>query len=226
MKRTYFRIGVVYILITIWSITGCSEKFLDHQVYYGTVVDYTGFDGCGYIIELENGNRLEPVEMADTGFTFRDGQRVALTYTEVNLASICMVGQTVRIESIREVGCIPIQDLPISFRWEDLPNDPFTINSTTIVDDCLEINLSYSGGCETHQFTAFQLPVFCGTPPVPPPMLVLCHEDHNDPCEAYISETVSIDLISLRKTGAHATQFILTLNYDGANYQKTLTYKY
>jgi len=226
MKGTYLNISVASILIAIWSFTGCSEKIMEPQEYYGIVVDYTGFDGCGFVIELDNGSRLEPVQMADTGFTFRDGQRVALTFTAVNLASICMVGQTVRIESIREVGCIPIQDLPISFRLEDLPNDPFTINSTTIVDDCLEIHLSYSGGCEIHQFTAFQLPVWCGTPPIPPPMLVLCHEDRDDPCDAYINETISIDLTSLRKAGAHATQFILTLNYDGASYQKTLTYKY
>jgi hypothetical protein len=227
MKRRIFHLKPIMVLVLALSFTGCTKDFMDQQKeFYGTVVDYTGFDGCGFIIELDGGQRLEPVELADTGFIFRDGQRVAVTYTPLDLASICMVGPTVRIETIRQVGCLPIRDLPITFAWGDLPNDPFTIHSAAIVGDCLRVKLSYSGGCKTHQYSVFKLPVFCGTPPVPPPTLVMCHEAHGDLCEAAITETISVDLTSLQDPAGHTTHFVLTLNYEGSDYQETFTYKY
>ena len=69
----------------------------------GTVKDYTGMDGCGYVIELDNGSKLEPVKVDNT-FTFADKQRVALSYKELkDLASICMVGKMAEITSIYEI---------------------------------------------------------------------------------------------------------------------------
>jgi len=70
----------------------------------GTVKDYTGFDGCSYIIELDIGKKLEPV-LVDTPFVFRDNQRVKLSYRELpEFASICMVGIIAEITCIEEIG--------------------------------------------------------------------------------------------------------------------------
>lgn len=69
----------------------------------GTVKDYTGLDGCGLLIELENGDKLEPMEVADD-FELKDGQKIAFDYEEVeDVASICMVGKIVRITCIKAV---------------------------------------------------------------------------------------------------------------------------
>ncbi len=69
----------------------------------GTVKDYTGLDGCGLLINLDNGETLEPVEMVPN-FVLKEGQRVRLSYTELtDRASICMAGKIVRIDCIEEL---------------------------------------------------------------------------------------------------------------------------
>lgn len=69
----------------------------------GTVKDYAGLDGCGLLIELKNGDKLEPMEVVDD-FKLKDGQNIAFDYEEVeDMASICMAGKIVRITCIKEV---------------------------------------------------------------------------------------------------------------------------
>jgi hypothetical protein len=68
----------------------------------GTVKDYAGLDGCGLLIELENGKKLEPAEVVDD-FALKDGQQIAFDYEEMpEMASICMAGKIVRITCIKE----------------------------------------------------------------------------------------------------------------------------
>ncbi|MEM1324690.1 MAG: hypothetical protein AAGI23_01990 [Bacteroidota bacterium] len=69
----------------------------------GTVKDYAGLDGCGLLIELEDGKRLEPAEVADD-FELKDGQQIAFDYEIMpEMASICMAGKIVRITCIKEI---------------------------------------------------------------------------------------------------------------------------
>ncbi|MBN1416918.1 MAG: PKD domain-containing protein [Bacteroidales bacterium] len=73
-------------------------------IHTGTVRDYTGLDGCHYIIELDSGPKLEPVHVPDS-FEFYDGQRVILGYEPLlDVASICMVGIPAYITCIREIS--------------------------------------------------------------------------------------------------------------------------
>ena len=86
-----------------------------------TVRDLTGLDGCGWVFELEDGTRLEPLRMLYCGnpplpkevtedplydFVFEDGKRVFITYTETPSPSICMVGPVVEITCIKEAASI------------------------------------------------------------------------------------------------------------------------
>lgn len=84
-----------------------------------TVRDLSGLDGCGYVFELNDGTRLEPFfsplfcgtpplpkEVTENplyNFQFEDGKKVLISYEPVDAASICMVGQTVKILCIQEV---------------------------------------------------------------------------------------------------------------------------
>lgn len=85
---------------------------------FATVRDLTGLDGCGFVFELEDGTRLEPVrtlfcgtpplpkeatEDPLYGFEFVDGKRVKISYEETGDMSICMVGPTVKITCIKEI---------------------------------------------------------------------------------------------------------------------------
>jgi hypothetical protein len=84
-----------------------------------TVRDLTGLDGCGFVFELEDGNRLEPLRILYCGtpsapnetkdnplldFEFVDGKKVMINYEILpNYGSICMVGPIVKIKCISEV---------------------------------------------------------------------------------------------------------------------------
>ena len=69
-----------------------------------TVKDNTGLDGCGFLIVLDNGQRLEPLVMEDKTFKFKDGQRIRLNYEqELEMMSVCMGGMGVKVTCIEEV---------------------------------------------------------------------------------------------------------------------------
>ncbi len=87
-----------------------------------TVRDLTGLDGCGFVFELTDGTRLEPMRLMYCGtsplpkevtedplydFQFVDGKQVRLGYEEIqDAASICMVGKIVRITCIEEINSV------------------------------------------------------------------------------------------------------------------------
>jgi hypothetical protein len=82
-----------------------------------TIRDLTGLDGCGWVFELEDGTRLEPVwdqgfcgfgEIGEkkslNDFELVDGKPVLINYQIVeNGVSICMVGPVVKITCISEI---------------------------------------------------------------------------------------------------------------------------
>ena len=67
-----------------------------------TVKDFSGLDGCTFLIILENGDKLLPAKLNDESFSFRDGQKIRFDYKEMKDAmSICMAEK-----KIVEVTCI------------------------------------------------------------------------------------------------------------------------
>lgn len=87
-----------------------------------TVKDLRGLDGCGFVFVLADGTRLEPqmppicgfgpmpFEMADDplyGFEWVDGKEVTIAYEPApEMASICMVGEVVKITCVSEVAVL------------------------------------------------------------------------------------------------------------------------
>jgi hypothetical protein len=69
-----------------------------------TIKDYTGLDGCGMLIVLENGNEIEPSNLNSfsSSVSISDGQKVWVKYHEIGGASICMVGAIVQIDELEE----------------------------------------------------------------------------------------------------------------------------
>ncbi len=56
-----------------------------------TVKDFTGLDGCGLMIVLDNGDKLIPNTISDANFELREGQRIKISYTELeDMMSSCM----------------------------------------------------------------------------------------------------------------------------------------
>ncbi len=71
--------------------------------------------------------------------------------------------------------------------------DKYVLNSATIIDHRLELNVSYSGGCEKHQFTLLSTGVFLESFPVQL-KVDLAHNANNDSCEAWLTDDYYFDL--------------------------------
>jgi hypothetical protein len=110
---------LLYILLIVAGFTQCDDDDTQCSIQ-ATVKDLTGLDGCGFVFELEDGSRIEPVrpnlfcgtppipkaitEDPLYGFEFVNGKRVKISYEETGGPGICMVGPIVKITCIEEIG--------------------------------------------------------------------------------------------------------------------------
>jgi hypothetical protein len=85
------------------------------------------------------------------------------------------------------------------------PSDPFTVDNIAIVDDCLELTVSYSGGCETHTFSPCWDTSFAESNPVQA-WLWVDHDAMNDACDAIIQDMWIIDLGAIKQAWQDAYQ--------------------
>jgi hypothetical protein len=103
-KGSMFRSVLFIFIATI--LTTCVDHSMESDCgTHATVKDLTGFDGCGFIFELEDGTRLEPMFLREeplSTFEFADGKKVVIGYEEKPSASVCMIGKTVKIICIQE----------------------------------------------------------------------------------------------------------------------------
>ena len=79
----------------------------------------------------------------------------------------------------------------------DWGTDDFVLNDAEISDDTLRLNVSYGGGCETHQFTLVTSGVFMESFPVQL-AITIAHNANNDPCEAFLTDDYHFDLTAIK----------------------------
>lgn len=75
--------------------------------------------------------------------------------------------------------------------------DRYVLNAATITSDTLTINVSYSGGCATHQFTLVASDSFLESFPVQL-RITLAHNANNDLCRAWLTGDYHFDLTSIK----------------------------
>jgi len=80
---------------------------------------------------------------------------------------------------------------------ESLKFDHYNLNDIKIVGDSIKINISYSGGCREHEFKLIAQNCF-EEDDSPKAKLVLSHNSNSDPCERYITEEHSFNLLPLK----------------------------
>ncbi len=81
-------------------LTACPAERCEDGVD-ALILDYSELDGCGWIIMLETGERLEPVNLHQYDIEPVDSLPVNITYTVIkDMVSICMVGKIVHINCI------------------------------------------------------------------------------------------------------------------------------
>lgn len=213
MKRKLFLFAIFAIFIT--ACQNNDEEIKIEEI--GMVVDYAGAGNCGFIIELENGNRIQPLYYPE-GFTFSQGQRVHVEYVELlNIVPSCDRGMPAEIVFVEELNCAPYIDLYFS-NYDSLARDPIYLHEAFVDGDCLQIKLSYSGGCKEHTIDlALMHPWTASSSTVP--TFEIRHNANGDMCEAFFTRELRYDLIPLKMEGFK--KFVLTAKLaDGGIYNK------
>lgn len=93
---------------------------------------------------------------------------------------------------IYDTNCLNV----ISIAFGDtvnFPLDVYQIDTALLINNTLNIKVSYSGGCENHNFKLYTEGNFCGTPPCNI-NLKLSHNSNGDLCNAYLSEELCFDI--------------------------------
>ena len=195
------------VLLFVFSVVfvGCQEE--DEVTYQetGVVVDYAGAGNCGIVIELDNGNRIQPIYYPE-GFVFAHGQRILVEYVELpNSKSSCDKGVACEIKYVEELSCAPYVDLYFH-NYDSLARDPVYIHEAFVDGDCLYIKLSYSGGCEEHTIDLARMhPWTASSTNIP--TFEIRHNANNDMCEAYFTKELRYNLTPLKLDGK--TEFVL-----------------
>lgn len=93
----------------------------------GVVKDFSGLDGCGLMIELENGDLFNPVELKD-GMALKANQHISFSYEKLeDMMGSCMrESAMVKITCYSELGKTPEGDAlcanaenPFEIDWMD-----------------------------------------------------------------------------------------------------------
>jgi hypothetical protein len=75
--------------------------------------------------------------------------------------------------------------------------DSYRLNDLKLDGDSIILNVSFSGGCREHEFNLIAKNYF-GDSEAPKAELLLSHNSNFDPCEAYLTEEHSINLLPLK----------------------------
>lgn len=114
-----------------------------------------------------------------------DGQRLPADLLAIVQRMVAMAQQGV-------VPALVDQDQTLT-----LPSDGYTLGVMTLDGDVLEVDLSYGGGCENHEVDLALRGPWLESFPVRANMEI-AHEDNDDPCDAFLTETRSFDLRPVR----------------------------
>ena len=82
----------------------------------------------------------------------------------------------------------------VSYIREEWGKDHYDLNDAVIDGDILTLDVSYSGGCEPHEFTLVISESFDDDVEPVELRTVLAHDANNDSCEAFLTEKYIFDL--------------------------------
>lgn len=106
-----------------------------------------------------------------------------------------------------EKGTIPTIRVDKNAQFEQ-KTAPFNMETINIIGDTLVLEITYSGGCKTHQF---ELVTSLGYQKSSPPKLpvVLLHHSGGEACREKIKETLRFNISELKYPGENSVVLIL-----------------
>lgn len=99
MKRS-----IIAIVLSMFVLTACETDppANGYQMHNGHLRNYTGLDGCGWVIVDEDNTVFEPINLDEFGIELVDYASISFTYQELNdMASICMVGPIIELVTVK-----------------------------------------------------------------------------------------------------------------------------
>jgi len=192
------------------------EGACETQCTYTDTVNVLSDDTNCVILQNLNNDLLELVEIVPN-FVIETGQKLAISYTEVNYESSCMVGTTIRIDCLVEIlidnGCQEIIEMGTDD--DHLPNDSITVNSAHLIGDCLQIDYTYMGGCELHKVKLFNLISISESEDLV--HLEIRHDANEDSCTDIVhNEIQDFDLTTLQIEGINQIHITVACNGDSS----------
>jgi cysteine-rich repeat protein len=88
---------------------------------------------------------------------------------------------------------------------EPSPDDPLTLEEVALVGDVLAVKLAYGGGCEEHEIGYCWDGAFAESDPVQV-WTRIAHDAKNDPCDAWVQQSLEFDLSDLKQSYQQAYQ--------------------
>ena len=70
-----------------------------------TIIDYSGFDGCNYVIQLKDGTLLIPYYLNDFDITLEDNKKIWIKHHVKDMTAIFWLfhcGDVIEIKEIRK----------------------------------------------------------------------------------------------------------------------------
>ena len=93
---------IIFISLVFFLAISCNKNEQPGKnAVAATLYDYTGLDGCSWVIKLENGEVLEPTNLSEFNMDIKEGKKIWVTYSpSAQQVSICMVGLKVGINGL------------------------------------------------------------------------------------------------------------------------------
>ena len=123
------------------------------------------------------------------------------------------------------VGCNQVQHQIVSV----VESDEYVINSAEVTGDTLSVSVSFSGGCEDHEFALMMGEGFLESDPVQLSIWIT-HDANGDTCEAYPTETHDFSLAPIKERYRQAYHrdegVVILLLKDAPEGQRSLVYEW
>lgn len=124
----------------------------------------------------------------------------------------CVTGKHAQVVEERSVNKTDCQHLQAIADFSALAEgDPFAVESMKIHDHCLQLIISYGGGCGKTSFEAYTTGIQNNT--FPPELVVGVDFHDEDPCRSIVRDTLSVDLnpyVGVARSGGLSIQLINT----------------
>jgi len=92
-------ISVLLSVCILYVLVSCHKQ---QELYNAKLLNYTGLDGCGWMVKMNNGTIYEPINLNAFEPHPTNNEPIYITYKIEPSMSICMVGNTIRLQSLKK----------------------------------------------------------------------------------------------------------------------------